>query len=59
MTDYKEKYLLLSSQYCRDTDELRLGLKMALEWIDAVPKDIQLPTMPGFDRDWVNGLIED
>ena len=57
MSDYKEKYMLLSSQYCRDTDELRLALKLALEWIDAIPKDIQLPTMPGFDRDWVNKKI--
>lgn len=29
----------------------------ALEWIDAVPSDTVLPTMPGFDRDWANDLI--
>ena len=29
----------------------------ALEYIDALPKDIQLPVMPGFDRDWANDVI--
>lgn len=29
----------------------------ALEYIDALPKDIQLPAMPGFDRDWANGVL--
>jgi len=33
------------------------ALEAALEWIDSVPSDIQLPTMPGFDRDWVNGVL--
>jgi hypothetical protein len=26
-------------------------LRAALDWIDALPKDLQLPAMPGFDRD--------
>ncbi|HDS6495448.1 TPA: hypothetical protein QHZ54_002543 [Proteus mirabilis] len=30
----------------------------ALEWIDAVPSDVPLPSMPGFDRDSVNELVE-
>lgn len=41
------------------TLQLTIALKKALElielqdeWIKAVPKDTQLPTMPGFDRDW-------
>lgn len=37
--------------------ELLEALQAALEWIDAVPQDVQLPTMPGFDRDWVDGII--
>lgn len=28
-------------------------------WIDAVPKDIELPTMPGFDRDWADEVFND
>lgn len=41
----------------RDRD-LRRALTWALEWIDAVPEDVQLPAMPGFDRDYVNALLE-
>ena len=37
--------------------ELLEALETALEWIDAVPVDTQLPAMPGFDRDAVNDLI--
>jgi hypothetical protein len=40
------------------TEDLRKALQWALEWIDAVPKDTVLPAMPGFDRDWVNRLLE-
>ena len=29
------------------------------DWIDAVPHDLQLPTMPGFDRDWADAVIAD
>lgn len=36
---------------------LREALTMALQWIDALPPDIQLPTMPGFDRDSVDDLL--
>lgn len=32
--------------------------KAALEWIDSVPSDIELPTMPGFDRDWAESVID-
>lgn len=39
-------------------EELLTALKDALMWIDAVPQDTQLPTMPGFDRDEVNALID-
>lgn len=37
--------------------ELFDALTAALDWIDAVPSDIELPTMPGFDRDQVDALI--
>jgi len=33
------------------------ALTDALQWIDAVPADLQLPTMPGFDRDYVNEIL--
>ena len=36
---------------------LRKALAAALEWIDAVPKTIVLPSMPGFDRDWVDTTL--
>jgi hypothetical protein len=39
-------------------DHLTRALGWALEYIDAIPKDISLPTMPGFDRDYVNQLSE-
>lgn len=38
--------------------ELLEALVAALEWIDAVPSDTELPTMPGFDRDEVDALID-
>lgn len=38
--------------------KLTEALRWALEWIDAVPDNVLLPTMPGFDRDYVNGLLE-
>ncbi len=37
--------------------KLREALRMALDWIDAVPKETILPTMPGFDRDEVEALL--
>lgn len=38
-------------------DALLSALTDALEWIDAVPSEMALPAMPGFDRDEVNNLI--
>jgi hypothetical protein len=34
------------------------GLRAALCWIDQVPCELPLPAMPGFDRDWVDSLLE-
>lgn len=28
------------------------------EWIDSVPENAELPTMPGFDRDWADNIID-
>lgn len=41
------------------TDRLKDSLQAALDWIDAVPQDTVLPVMPGFDRDYVNGVLHD
>lgn len=41
-----------------ENTELRKALGFALEWIDAVPHDTILPTMPGFDRDWVESVYK-
>lgn len=38
-------------------DALVEALEAALAWIDAVPTDAQLPSMPGFDRDDVDDLL--
>lgn len=39
--------------------DLLTALEAALEWIDAVPRDVvaNLPTMPGIDRDWIANVI--
>jgi hypothetical protein len=37
--------------------QLRFYLSAALEYIDAIPKDIELPAMPGFDRDEADQLL--
>lgn len=39
--------------------QLREALSAALEYIDAIPSEAadKFPAMPGFDRDWVDGLI--
>lgn len=37
-------------------DLLKLA-RYALEYIDAIPKGVEFPTMPGFDRDWAEDVI--
>lgn len=32
-------------------------VKAMRDWIDAVPSEVQLPTMPGIDRDWADEVI--
>ncbi|MFK4131940.1 hypothetical protein ACI2KR_06550 [Pseudomonas luteola] len=34
------------------------ALRKALDWIDGVPQDLALPTMPGFDRDWLESMMD-
>lgn len=41
----------------RSQEEMLYWLEAALEWIDTVPDDVVLPTMPGFCRDTVNESI--
>jgi len=45
------------SKYLRNhIENLQEALGLTLEWIDTVPQDTILPTMPGFDRDWVDEI---
>lgn len=41
----------------RKLAETQSVARAALEWIDAVPADTVLPAMPGFDRDWAEGVL--
>lgn len=41
-----------------EVKDLREVAKAMREWIDAVPKDTPLPAMPGFDREWADGVID-
>lgn len=38
-------------------EQLRVAALLAIEYIDAIPSDLQLPTMPGFDRDWFDETL--
>lgn len=35
-----------------------LTLRTALNWMDSVPSETPLPAMPGFDRDWVESMLD-
>jgi hypothetical protein len=50
-------YERLVAQIRKERDEALEALAMAIEWIDSVPKDTTLPTMPGFDRDSVDAIL--
>jgi hypothetical protein len=41
--------------------ELRKYLRWALDYIDAIPKDVasRLPAMPGFDRDEAERILDE
>lgn len=54
-------YVPLGQRYAaleKVCENLEKALNAALEWIDAVPKDTPLPTMPGVDRDWINSSLD-
>lgn len=38
--------------------DLLSALRATLKWIDAVPSSVLLPALPGFDRDWVDEVVE-
>ncbi len=67
--DNRDRLVPSQEQLMSDTEndkdgriaELRMALRSALEWIDAVPPEVasSLPAMPGFDRDWAESLIND
>lgn len=42
-------------------DEVKSVARAALDYIDALPKDVvaALPAMPGFDRDWAENVLAD
>lgn len=46
---------------CKKVARLEECLKWALEYIDAIPSGVadQFPTMPGFDRDYVDMVLMD
>ena len=41
----------------KDIDGLLELVGALREWVDAVPDDVELPTMPGHDRDWADEII--
>lgn len=53
--EFKRLYL---TEFKPSIDAELLEVTVALrEYIDAIPKDIELPAMPGVDRDWVDHVI--
>jgi hypothetical protein len=61
MSKYSTREDLLSdaaTYFEKRATELEEVARAMREWIDAVPKDIVLPAMPGFDRDWADGIID-
>ena len=61
MSKYARREDLLSDAvqyYEARANDLEAVARAMRDWIDAVPKDIQLPEMPGFDRDWADSIID-
>lgn len=53
-TTYEERAFLAETRAAK----LEAVARAMRDWIDAVPKETQLPTMPGFDRDWADSVID-
>lgn len=47
----------LSLAMIQRIEDLEDAARALLEWIDSVPENVQLPVMPGIDRDWVDSII--
>jgi len=52
----KPRFLEFNTPKKRYSDLKEVAVAM-LEWIDAVPSDTQLPSMPGFEREWVDEIL--
>lgn len=53
----KQKNAIIDQQ-AKEIKALREVVMAMRDWIDAVPEDTQLPSMPGFDRDWADSVID-
>jgi len=61
MSKYAKREDLLAdaaTYYETRAKELEAVARAMREWIDAIPKETQLPAMPGFDRDWADDVID-
>lgn len=54
----KEDSCYINTKIAIVAPELLEVAEALLEWIDSVPEDTVLPTMPGCDREWVDSVIE-
>lgn len=48
----KEELIRIAVDFADATESL-------LEWVDAVPDEVQLPAMPGVSRDWVEQVLSE
>ena len=47
----------IAEQHRKRYAELKEVAVAVREWIDAVPEETVLPTMPGYDRDWADKIL--
>lgn len=48
-----------NEELAAQVEQLHECATVAIRWIDAVPEDMQLPAMPGFDRDWFDATLSE